>query len=123
MSELEFYVPEPEETPKTPPPAVEGDAAQLEAALRPPPQLEVELPQRPEQNRSEIRMAARALDDPDDPSVLLQQQLGMMPGMTGQRAADMAERADIALNNLGVTAKRMANLEKRKERRAKRGNR
>jgi hypothetical protein len=125
--ELEFFVPEPDETPKVPPKvdkAIEGDAAQLDAALEitiPPPQLEVEVPQKILPSQNEVRMASRALDDPDAQSVLLQGMLGKLPGVNSGRAADMAFNADMALNNLGVRAKRMADLERRKERRAKRG--
>ena len=117
MSEIEFFVPDPEEQPKAPAKEVEGDAAQLDAALSPP-QLEVELPRRPEPSGNDIRMAARAIEDPDDPMVLLQRELGKLPANKG-RAADMAMRTDMALNNLGVTARRMADLERRKEKRAK----
>lgn len=120
MAGLEFFVPDPDEAPKALAKEVGGEAKQLESSLAPP-QVEVELPKKPEPSRNETRMAMRAVEDPDDPSVLLQGMLGHLPNVGAGRAADMAFNADLALNNLGVRAKRMADLERRKERRAKRG--
>ena len=70
---------------------------------------------------NELRMAAQEIEDPDDPMVLLQRELSRLPGRHGAKAADMAFNTDLALNNLGVTAKRMHDLEQRKLRRNKRG--
>jgi len=128
MSGLEFYVPDPNEKPAEVAKEVNGEADALGAALGPP-QLEVELPQvrKPDKpdsiipSKNVVHMASRALEDPNDPSVLLQGMLGRLPGVNANRAADMAFNADMALNNLGVRAERMAELERRRERREKKG--
>lgn len=125
MAEIEFFVPDDNAAPKPVAKALEGEASDLENAVAP--ALEIELPEveEPEDpskvmpmlpTRNEVMMASRALADPDDPTVLLQGMLGQMPGVYAGRAADMAVNTDIALNNLGVKAKRMAKLAERAER-------
>lgn len=118
MGGIEFFVPEPGDTPVENK-KIESEEASLDAALQPPPQVEIQMPTKAAPSAEELSMASRAIEDPDDPMVLLQRELGRLPGRGG-KAADMAFRTDIALNNLGVTARRMADLEARKERRAKR---
>lgn len=119
MGGIEFFVPEPGDAPAESK-EIESEEASLDAALRPPPQLEVQLPSKPAPSAEALNMATRAVEDPEDPMVLLQRELGRLPGR-GAKAADMAFRTDIALNNLGVTARRMHDLEQRKLRRGKRG--
>lgn len=125
MAEIEFFVPDDNATPKPVAKALEGEASDLDDAVAP--ALEVTLPEVEEvddpskvmpmlPSRNEVMMASRALADPDDPTVLLQGMLGQMPGVYAGRAADMAVNADIALNNLGVKAKRLAKLAERAER-------
>lgn len=92
------------------------------------PMLEVEKPETvdkteikrvAELSHNQNLMTQRAMKDPDDPSVLLQNMLGTMPGMTNSLSADMAIGTSRALNNLGVTANRMHKLEERAKRQGK----
>jgi len=59
---------------------------------------------------AETMLASRPLDDP---SVLLQQQLGLMSGISSTRAAQMAVNTDVALHNMNIRMRREIELARR----------
>ena len=68
-----------------------------------------------------VHETALAELDVDDPRVLLQQQLGVLPGVDPERAARMANSLDGALSNMTVAARRELDLARRQARRAASG--
>ena len=51
--------------------------------------------------------------DPDDPTFLLEQELGLLPGVSKSRAGKMAKGSRAGMHNLTITAQRKYDLEMR----------
>ncbi|HET6496115.1 MAG TPA: hypothetical protein VFH61_12215 [Thermoleophilia bacterium] len=69
----------------------------------------------PEDN--EITIENEILDE-DDPTFLLQQQLGLLPGVSKTRANKMAKGARAGMHNLTIEAQRAHKMAEKKRRRA-----
>lgn len=116
--DIEFVVPTPKKEKKDEAKKPEN-ASSESASTRPKLEVGVANPNKivpPTANESKL-----AAMEPDDPRVLLSQQLSTLPGITGQRGADMAVNADRALRNINIQAQREMELARRKAAREAQG--